>query len=379
MALAPGTRLGPYTITVAIGAGGMGEVYKSTDTRLARTVAVKVLPERVASDPDLKQRFELEAKTLAALSHPHICPVFDVGSHNGIDFLVMEYLEGETLEQRLKKGALPLDQVLQLAIQTADALAAAHRAGIIHRDLKPGNVMLTKSGARLLDFGLAKTSAPAVAGSLSMLATTPPNLTVQGAMLGTFQYMAPEQVEGQEADPRTDIFAFGAMLYEAVTGKHAFEGKSHASLIAAILKDVPRPISTLQPLSPPLLERIVAKCLAKERDSAVAVGRRPARRIAVGGRGIATLDEERTLRAPAEIESRGPLQVYRSSSRRWRWPPGSTELACQARPAALKCALKSACRGASKIGWRFRPMDARSSQVDWLTGNGSSGCALSIR
>ena len=267
MALAPGTRLGPYTITVPIGAGGMGEVYKSTDTRLARTVAVKVLPERVASDPELKQRFELEAKTLAALSHPHICPVFDVGSHNGIDFLVMEYLEGETLEQRLKKGALPLDQALQIAIQTADALAAAHRAGIIHRDLKPGNVMLTKSGARLLDFGLAKTSPPVVAGSLSMLPTTPPNLTVQGTMLGTFQYMAPEQVEGQEADPRTDIFAFGAMLYEAVTGKHAFEGKSHASLIGAILKDVPPPISTLQPLSPLLLERIVAKCLAKEPDA----------------------------------------------------------------------------------------------------------------
>ena len=267
MGLAAGTRLGAYEIVGLIGAGGMGEVYRARDTRLDRHVAIKALPEHVASDRELKQRFELEAKALAALSHPHICPVFDVGSQNGIDFLVMEYLEGQTLEQRLKKGALPLDQVLPIAIQTADALAAAHRAGIIHRDLKPGNVMLTKSGARLLDFGLAKTSAPAVVGSLSMLPTTSPNLTAQGAMVGTFQYMAPEQVEGQEADPRTDIFAFGAMLYETVTGKHAFEGKSHASLISAILKDVPPPVSTLQPLSPLLLERIVAKCLAKDPDA----------------------------------------------------------------------------------------------------------------
>jgi len=184
--IAPGTRLGPYAITAAIGAGGMGEVYKATDTRLARTVAIKVLPEHVASDPEMKQRFEREAQALGALSHPHICPVFDVGTQQGIDFLVMEYLEGETLDQRLKKGAMPLDQALQVGIQIADALATAHRAGVVHRDLKPGNIMLTKSGAKLLDFGLAKTGGSVVAGNASMVPTTPPNLTAQGAILGTF-------------------------------------------------------------------------------------------------------------------------------------------------------------------------------------------------
>jgi eukaryotic-like serine/threonine-protein kinase len=267
MALAPGLRLGPYEVAALLGEGGMGEVYKAKDTRLDRTVAVKVLPEHVAADPELKHQFEREAKTLAALSHPHICPVFDAGNQDGIDFLVMEYLEGETLEQRLKKGGLPLDQALQIGIQIANALAAAHRAGIVHRDLKPGNIMLTRSAAKLLDFGLAKTGAPAVAGSLSVLPTTPPNLTAQGAILGTFQYMAPEQLEGQDADERTDIFAFGAVLYEMVTGKRAFEGKSQASLIAAILERDPPPVSTLQSLVPPALDRIVAKCLAKDPDA----------------------------------------------------------------------------------------------------------------
>jgi serine/threonine-protein kinase len=214
----------------------------------------------------LKHRFEAEARTLAALSHPHICPVFDVGSQNGIDFLVMEYLEGETLEQRLKKGALPLDQALQVGIQIADALAAAHRAGIVHRDLKPGNVMLTKSGAKLLDFGLAKLKTPAVS-AWSAVPTQDSPITVPGTILGTMQYMAPEQIEGHEADGRTDIFAFGAVVYEMATGKKAFEGKSQASLIGAILKDDPRPISSLQPMSPPALDRVVKKCLAKDPDA----------------------------------------------------------------------------------------------------------------
>jgi eukaryotic-like serine/threonine-protein kinase len=266
VALNSGTRLGPYEISAPIGAGGMGEVYKATDTRLERTVAIKVLPEHVAIDANLKRRFEREAKTLAALSHSHICPVFDVGSQNGVDFLVMEYLEGETLEQRLKQGALPVDQAQQIAIQIADALTAAHRSGIIHRDLKPGNVMLTKSGAKLLDFGLAKTGTPAAAGGLSMLPTTPPGLTQQGTILGTFQYMAPEQLEGHEADARTDIFAFGAVLYETFTGKKAFEGKSQASLIGAILKDDPPPVSRVQPLAPAALDRIICTCLAKDPD-----------------------------------------------------------------------------------------------------------------
>ena len=267
MAIVAGARLGPYEIQSALGAGGMGEVYKARDTRLDRTVAIKVLPEHVASDPELKQRFEREAKTLAALSHPHICPVFDVGSQDGLGFLVMECLEGETLEQRLKKGALPLDQALQMGIQIADALAVAHRAGIVHRDLKPGNIMLTKSSAKLLDFGLAKVGAPAVAGSLSMLPTTPPGQTQPGAILGTFQYMAPEQLEGHEADARADIFALGAVMYEMVTGKRAFEGKSQASLIAAILASEPPAMATLRPLTPPLLDHIVHRCLAKDPDA----------------------------------------------------------------------------------------------------------------
>jgi len=241
-------------------------VYKATDSRLDRTVAIKVLPAHVAAEPDLQQRFEREARTLAALSHPHICPIHDVGSQDGIDFLVMEYLEGQTLEERLKKGALPLDQALQIAIQIADALAAAHRAGIVHRDLKPGNVMLTRTGATLLDFGLAKTRVSAVASRLSMLPTTPPGQTQPGAILGTFQYMAPEQLEGREADARTDLFAFGALVYEMVTGKKAFEGKSQASLIAAILEREPQPLSSLQPLTPPLLDHVVGRCLVKHAD-----------------------------------------------------------------------------------------------------------------
>jgi Tol biopolymer transport system component len=268
MTLAPGTRLGPYEIQSPLGAGGMGEVYKARDTRLDRTVAIKVLPEPVASDPELKQRFEREAKTLAALSHPHICPVFDVGSQDGIDYLVMERLEGETLAQRLSRGALPLDQALQVAIQIADALDKAHRKGIVHRDLKPGNIMLTKVGAKLLDFGLAKLRPTTTAGgiTLSGAPTASSPLTGAGSILGTFQYMAPEQLEGQEADARTDIFAFGALVFEMVTGKKAFEGKSQASLIAAIITSDPAPMSSVQPVSPPALDRVIKKCLSKEPD-----------------------------------------------------------------------------------------------------------------
>ena len=267
MPLAPGVRLGAYEVLSLLGAGGMGEVYKARDTRLDRPVAIKVLPAHVAGNPDLKRRFEREAKTLATLSHPHICPVFDVGQQDGIDFLVMEYLEGQTLAQRLEKGALPFDQALQYAIQMADALDKAHRQGITHRDLKPGNIMLTKSGAKLLDFGLAKAKGPAIAGAgLSNLPTTPPDLTAHGTILGTFQYMAPEQLEGQEADARTDIFAFGAVLYEMLTGKRAFERTSEASLISAILKDDPPPIAASQPLAPPALDHVVEACLAKDPD-----------------------------------------------------------------------------------------------------------------
>jgi Tol biopolymer transport system component len=265
--LKSGARLGPYEVLAAIGAGGMGEVYKARDTRLDRTVAIKILPETLAADPQFRERFDREARTISQLDHPHICTLYDVGEQHGTSFLVMQYLEGETLEARLKKGALPLDRALEYAIQIADALATAHKAGIVHRDLKPGNVMLTKSGAKLLDFGLAKTGAPVIGGvGLSMLPTTPP-ITQQGSILGTFQYMAPEQLEGQEADARTDIFAFGAVAYEMITGKKAFDGKSQASLIGAIMGVNPPLIASLQPLAPPLLDHVVTRCLAKDPDA----------------------------------------------------------------------------------------------------------------
>jgi serine/threonine protein kinase len=241
VAIQPGTRLGPYEITSAIGAGGMGEVYRARDTRLNRDVAIKVLPAHLAEKQELRERFEREARTIASLNHPHICTLHDIGHQDGTDFLVMEHLEGETLAQRLLKGPLPLEQVLQYAIEIADALDKAHRKGITHRDLKPGNIMLTKSGAKLLDFGLAKLRQDAAAATPLSQLPTADAITAQGTILGTLQYMAPEQVEGKEADARTDIFAFGALVYEMATGKRAFEGKTSASVMAKILEvDPPR-------------------------------------------------------------------------------------------------------------------------------------------
>ncbi len=264
MTLAAGTRLGPYEISGAIGAGGMGEVYRAKDTRLDRIVAIKILSDHLSDRAGLRERFDREARTVANLNHPHICTLHDVGQQDGTDFLVMEYLEGDTLAERLKKGPLPLDQVLQYAIEIADALDKAHRKGVTHRDLKPGNIMLTKSGTKLLDFGLAKLKASPPQSPLSQLPTANASITAQGTILGTLQYMAPEQLEGKEADPRTDIFAFGVVVYEMATGKKAFEGKSQASLIAKILETDPPPISSLQPMTPPQLDRVVKKCLAKE-------------------------------------------------------------------------------------------------------------------
>jgi serine/threonine protein kinase len=264
MGLSPGTKLGPYEILSVAGAGGMGEVYRAKDTRLERIVAIKVLPEALLRDAGARQRLEQEARAVSSLSHPHICTLYDVGGQQGTAFLVLEYLEGETLADRLKKGALPLDDALRVAIQIADALSAAHRHGIVHRDLKPGNVMLTKAGAKLLDFGLAKGSGPANAGAGLSMPTTPATLTVQGTILGTLQYMAPEQIEGQEADARTDIFAFGAMLYEMLTGKRAFSGASHASLISSIMSSQPPAVSAVQMLAPAELDHLIARCLAKD-------------------------------------------------------------------------------------------------------------------
>ncbi|HYV40588.1 MAG TPA: protein kinase, partial [Thermoanaerobaculia bacterium] len=270
MTLSPGSRLGPYEVLSPLGAGGMGEVYKAKDTRLERTVAIKVLPSHLSSSEEVRQRFEREAKTISSLSHPHICALYDVGNQDGVEYLVMEFLEGETLADRLGRGPLPSELVLRYGIEMADALDKAHRQGIVHRDLKPGNVMLTKTGVKLLDFGLAK-ALPSPGGrgaggegltSLPTMASAP--LTQEGTILGTFQYMAPEQLEGKEADARTDIFAFGAVLYEMATGRKAFSGTSQASLISAIMKEEPAPIAALQPMTPPALDRVVHSCLAKD-------------------------------------------------------------------------------------------------------------------
>jgi predicted Ser/Thr protein kinase len=262
--LSPGTRLGPYEIVAPLGAGGMGEVYRATDTRLGRDVAIKVLSSNLSSSPELRQRFEREARTISQLSHPHICALYDVGREGETDFLVMEYLEGETLANRLARGSLPLDQALRYGMEIADALDKAHRQGIVHRDLKPGNVMLTKSGVKLLDFGLAKVIAqgPSTAGLTAL--PTHAALTQEGAILGTFQYMAPEQLEGKESDACTDVFAFGCLLYEMVTGRKAFAATSQASLIGAILHKDPESISKLEPLTPPALDRLIRRCLAKD-------------------------------------------------------------------------------------------------------------------
>jgi eukaryotic-like serine/threonine-protein kinase len=231
MSLAAGTRLGPYEIVSPIGAGGMGEVFRARDTRLERTVAIKILPAQFSADPVRKQRFEREAKTISSLNHPNICTLHDIGSQDGVDYLVMECVEGETLAKRLEKGPLPLDQVLKFGAQIAEALDKAHRSGIVHRDLKPGNIMLTLTGAKLLDFGLAKPAVPlASLATLTGTAAKQSPATQEGTIVGTFQYMSPEQVEGKELDGRSDIFSLGAVLYEMLTGQRAFDGKSQLSV-----------------------------------------------------------------------------------------------------------------------------------------------------
>lgn len=269
MALTPGTKLGPYEIQSPLGAGGMGEVYCARDTRLDRPVAVKILPSHLSENPEAKQRFDREARAISSLSHPNICTLYDVGHQDGIDYLVMEFLEGETLADRLRKGSLTAQPLLKCGIDICEGLEKAHKTGVIHRDLKPGNIMLTKAGAKLLDFGLAKAS-PVEAPSVSNLTVSGPSpgqpLTAQGVVLGTFQYMSPEQVEGRDADARSDIFALGAVLFEMATGKRAFEGTTTSSVIAAVLERDPPPVSTVQPKSPPALDWVVKTCLAKDPD-----------------------------------------------------------------------------------------------------------------
>ncbi len=277
MPLAPGTRLGPYEIVAPLGAGGMGEVFRAKDTRLGRDVAVKVLPQHLSANSEVRARFEREAKTVSSLNHPNICTLFDVGREGDTDYLVMELIEGETLAQRLAKGALPIADALRIGAQIADALDRAHRAGVIHRDLKPGNVMLTKSGAKLMDFGLARATGLAgdrgVSGATLSTITQSPTmaapLTAEGSIVGTFQYMSPEQLEGKEADTRSDLWALGCVLYEMATGRRAFEGATQASLIGTIMRDSPRPMAELAPMSPPALDRLVGALLAKDPDDRV--------------------------------------------------------------------------------------------------------------
>jgi len=277
MALASGTKLGPYDIQSPLGAGGMGEVYLARDTRLERTVAIKVLPHHLSSNPDLKQRFEREARSISSLNHPRVCTLHDVGHQDGVDFLVMEYLEGESLADHLRKGPLSLKEALRIGIEVCEALEAAQRVGIVHRDLKPGNIMLTKTGAKLMDFGLAKAAAtspgsqseqaPLLSAAKTMSNATPLSpLTTAGTVIGTIQYMSPEQIEGKEADARSDLFALGAVLYEMATGKRPFEGKSQISVASAILEKDPEPMRTIKPLTPAAFEHVVETLLAKDPD-----------------------------------------------------------------------------------------------------------------
>jgi eukaryotic-like serine/threonine-protein kinase len=265
MALASGMRLGPYEIVARAGAGGMGEVYRAHDSRLNRDVAIKVLPDHLSANPEVRERFEREARAISQLSHPYICVLYDIGKHEGSDYIVLEYLEGETLGARLRRGPLPPEQVLKYGAQIADALDKAHRSGVVHRDLKPDNVMLTKSGVKLLDFGLAKPLATPGNISSSIAATmTQSPLTTEGTLVGTFQYMTPEQLEGREADARSDLFALGCVLYEMSTGKRAFDGKSTASVVASIMHADPVPLTQYAPLTPPSLEWAIRRCLAKD-------------------------------------------------------------------------------------------------------------------
>jgi len=328
MSLSSGTKLGPYEIQAPVGAGGMGEVYRARDTRLERSVAIKILPKEMSNDAVRKQRFEREAKAISSLNHPHICALYDVGEHDHQQYLVMEFLEGETLAQRLERGALPLEQALRIAIEVTDALGRAHRQNIVHRDLKPGNIMLTKSGAKLLDFGLARLCAepvPMAAALTEMVGETRDvKLTDEGVIVGTFQYMAPEQLEGHGADSRTDLFAMGAVLYEMVTGRPAFAGRSKASLIAAILSSEPAPFGHTQRLVSPALERAVKHCLAKDPDErwqSAADLRDELRWIAAGGSAAGVVAPVATRRKLREYLAWSLVLVFALTAALGYWQP----------------------------------------------------------
>ncbi len=318
MSLTQGTRLGSYEILTPLGAGGMGEVYRARDTKLGRDVAIKVLPEEFFEEKERIARFEREAKSLAAVSHPHIAALYSFEEISGRHLLVMELVEGETLADRLLKGPLPPDQVLKTGIEIASALDAAHRAGIVHRDLKPGNVMLTRSGVKLLDFGLAKALAPeGLVESLTSAPTTAREVTRQGEILGTLSYMAPEQLEGKKPDSRTDIFALGATLYETATGRKTFTGTSQASLITAIMTSEPQPISVVQPMTPPALDRVVKTCLAKDPDDRWQSARDVSLQLQSIADGGSQVGFPATLVAPRKSFGRG----WPGPSRAAVWPP----------------------------------------------------------
>ena len=296
-----GKRLGPYEILSLLGKGGMGEVYRARDTRLERLLALKILPANVTDMAERLERFQQEARAISALNHPNICTLYDIGEFSGRSFLVMEYLSGETLSQHLQRGPLPLQQTLDIGIQVADALDAAHQQGIVHRDLKPGNVMLTRTGAKLIDFGLAKLK------SQEFLDPSTAETAMQtrpGLLMGTLEYMSPEQLEGRPVDARTDLWALGVMLYEMLTGRRAFERQSRASLIAAILEHDPPPLTKIQPLTPPPLERLVRRCLAKcpndRWDSAHDVA-----------------DQLRSIRWSGKAAS--PIGEIRNRIAKWKW------------------------------------------------------------
>jgi eukaryotic-like serine/threonine-protein kinase len=321
MAGTTGTKLGPYEIQSPLGAGGMGEVYRARDTRLGRDVAIKILPAHLSSNAEAKQRFEREARAISSLNHPNICTLYDVGHQDGIDFLVMEFLEGETLATRLAKGPLTSELVLKYGVEICEGLEKAHKTGVIHRDLKPGNIMITKTGAKLMDFGLAKATpaAPAPSSSLTVTLSGPSAdqpLTARGTVVGTFQYMSPEQLEGKEADARSDIFALGAVLYEMATGQRAFTGKTQASIVAAILASEPPPISVVRPMSPPALDRVVKACLAKDPDE----------------RFQTVHDLKLQLKWIVEGGSQAgvpaPLAEHRKSRERWAWVAAAVALLC---------------------------------------------------
>jgi serine/threonine protein kinase len=347
MTLETGQKLGPYEILAPLGAGGMGEVWRARDTRLERSVAIKVLPESFAHDEQFRERFEREARAVSQLSHPHICVLHDVGEEDGHRFLVMELLEGESLADRLQRGPLPLHEVLRFGTQIAQALDAAHRSGITHRDLKPGNVMLTRSGAKLLDFGLAKAGPGAASGvsALTSLPTEAKPLTEQGTILGTFQYMAPEQLEGLEADARTDIFALGVLLYEMTTGQRAFEGGSRTSLIAAIVSSQPAPVSTIQPTTPPALDHVVRKCLEKDPEDRWQSAHDVAGELAW----ISQAGSQAGVAAPVSIRRRAPRPA-------WRRPSASAERRGNASRGASPPSVSSPPPPSSPSTFRSRPL-----------------------